>query len=105
MKLFKLIEIDMVAERNRINYKGRYNAHQRKALLDLCELFEAGEWQKCLDHVNNKKAFPYNKKGEYPEQEHICTAMGTIIWHLGHTNYFTQEQLLKEAQEKINKTK
>lgn len=97
MNIFKLIEIDLISERKRINKKGLFTKKQREALLDLCELFEAGEWQKCLDMVNNEKAFPYNKKGEYPEAEHIGRDMVNVISNLGVYNFYTQEQLLEEA--------
>ena len=56
MVIFKRIDIDLDQERERI-WRVEYTKAQRAALLKLLELFEAGKWQECIDHVNNKKAF------------------------------------------------
>lgn len=101
MNIYKLIEIDMVAERARINHKGTYNKRQRKALLTLCDLFEAGEWQKCLDFVNDKKNFPRNERYEYPEQEHISPEMSRVLEALGHTNFWTSKQLVENVRQSL----
>ncbi len=98
MILFKRIDIDLAAERARIA-KG-YTAPQRAALTKLVDLFEAGRWQDCLDHVNDDKAFPYNEKGEYPEQEHIGIEIGDVLRDLAWANYYTQADLLKQARAK-----
>lgn len=103
MKIFKLIEIDIEKERGRIDKKGTYNKRQRKVLHGLLDLFVIGEWQKCLDFVNNKKNFPYNKDREYPETEHIGIEIGDVLRNLGYENYYTQEQLLEQAKQKILK--
>lgn len=96
MKVFKLIEIDLEKERARIR-SAKYNKRQRRALHTLCNLFEKGEWQKCLDHIH--KAFPENKAGEYPETEHIGIEMGVVLSSLSHESFYTQKQLLKEVKE------
>ena len=100
MKIFKLklIKIDLEKERIRINYKNgvgvyRYNKRQRKVLLKLVDLFDAGDWQACLDWVNDKKNFPYNEKEEYDEKEHIGIEISDILYGVGYDNYYTSEQL------------
>ncbi len=99
MKLFKLIEIDLVKERKRIN-RPIFNERQRKVLLTLIGLFEAGEFQKCLDLVNDKKAFSYNEKEEYDEKEHIGIEIGHILRGISYESYYTQKEILDEAQKK-----
>ena len=102
MKLYKLIEIDMEAIRKRTNGGlPKFTKHQRAALNKLYDLFEAGKWQKCLLHVNDKKAFPYNKKGEYPEIEHIPVAIEDVLRHLPHCSFFTQSNLKSEVLSEI----
>jgi hypothetical protein len=98
MLLFKRIEIDLAAERERIA-KTKYTSRQRAALTKLVDLFEEGKWQECIDHVNDDKAFPYNEKGEYPEQEHIGIEIGDVLRELGHEHYYTQAELLRQAKE------
>ena len=102
MVLFKRIEVDLEKERKRIRKCG-YTKAQKQALFKLCDLFEAGEWQKCLDHVNDKKAFPYNEKGEYPEVEHIGMGISDVLGQLGYENFYTQKELLETAKEKLIK--
>lgn len=99
MKIFKAIEFNIAKEREHIN--SHYNKRERKALLKLCDLFEAGEWQKCLDHVNNPKAFPYNKRGEYPEVEHICIPIADILHCVPCYNFYTKAQLKAEIKEEM----
>ncbi len=106
MKLFKLIEINLEMERRRIERKGQdqrrvYNKKQRAALRKLCDLFEAGEWQKCLDHANNKAAFPYNEEGEYPETEHIGAEIVSVLRGLSYETFFTQQELITEIEGKL----
>ncbi len=98
MILFQLIEIDMLAERKRIASAG-YNLRQSLALFELCDLFEAGKWQECLDHI--KANFGYDEEGEYSEQEHIGMAISAVLKDLGYSNFFTSDQLLQEVKEKI----
>lgn len=102
MVLFKRVEIDLDAERKRIN-KASYNERQRKALLKLVDLFEQGKFQECLTHINNAKAFPYNSRGEYCEREHIGIEIGDVLREMGHENFYTQKELLKQAQEALDK--
>lgn len=102
MVLFKRIEIDTNIERERINKLGVYNKRQRNALIKLMDLFEAGEWQACLDHINNKKQFPYNRCG-YSEIEHIGVDISDIIHNMAYSNYYTQSDLLNQAWEKLKK--
>jgi hypothetical protein len=104
MKLFKLVEVDLAKERKRIK-KAKFNARQRKAITKLVDLFEAGEFQKCLDHINDEKAFPYNEKDEYSEKEHIGIEIGDVLRELGYATYFTQAELLKQTEEYLNKQK
>ena len=103
MTIFKRIDIDMEAERARVNkvFKGR----QRKALLKLYDAFEAGDFQKCLDLVNDKKEFPYNEKGEYPEVEHIGTEVHRVLSQVASDNFYTQCDLLHQAEQKILESK
>ena len=103
MKIFKLIEIDLDAERKRINHPKRYNDKQRAALNRLVDLFEEGKWQECLDHVNDEVVFPYNKEGEYPEVDHIGIQISDILRHLGYSQFYTEKQLLTEAEKIIKK--
>ena len=98
MRLFRLIEIDLAAERVRIA-KTKFTKSQRAALTKLVDLFEAGKWQECLNHVNDETAFPYNEKGEYPEQEHICGEISDVLSHCGYEIFYTQADLLKQAKE------
>ncbi len=98
MILFKRIEIDLAAERKRIA-KASFTKAQRAALTKLVDLFEAGRWQECLDHVNDEAAFPYNEKGEYPEQEHIPCAISDVLCQCGYELFYTQADLLKQARE------
>lgn len=102
MTLFKRIEYDMAGERARIA-KVKFTKPQRAALVKLCDLFEAGKWQECLNHVNDEKAFPYNEKGEYPEQEHIDPDMANILESLAHYNYYTKDQLINDIADKLRK--
>lgn len=97
MTLFKRIEIDLVKERARINKCG-YNKRQKETLLKLVSLFELGEFQKCLDLVNDKTAFPYNEKGEYPEAEHIGIEIGDLLHSMAYHNYYTRDELLEQAK-------
>lgn len=101
MTLFKLIEIDLDKERERI--RTRFNKREQRALNKLCDLFEAGDWQGCLNHVNDKKAFPYNKRGEYPEVEHINPEMSNILDDLGTDSFYTKEDLVKRIAEKLQR--
>lgn len=103
MVLFKRIEIDIEGERKRVNRPRVYNARQRKALNTLIDLFEKGEFQKCLNHVNSKKAFPYNKTQEYDEKEHIGTEISHILHGVAYDNYYTRDELLKHAKEVLDK--
>ena len=99
MTIFKRIDIDLAAERKRIA-KAKYTKRQRAALTKLVDMFEAGQWQGCLDHVNDKKAFPYNEKGEYSEKEHIGIEIGGVLSRLGYENFYTQAELLRQANNK-----
>jgi hypothetical protein len=96
MTIYKRIDIDLASERARIA-KAKYNKRQRAALTKLVDLFEAGKWQECLDHV--KRAFPYNEDGKYPELEHIGTEIVDVLSSLGHANFYTGAELLKQAAE------
>lgn len=99
MRLFKLIEIDLAAERARIaRFKDK---RQRAALTKLVDLFEAGKWQECLDHVNDERAFPYNAKGEYPEVEHIGIEISKVLEALSYDLFYTQAELLRQAKEAV----
>lgn len=100
MKLFKLIEIDLAAERARIA-KTRFTKPQRAALTKLVDLFEAGKWQECLDHINDEKSFPYNEKGEYPELEHVSEEISDVLCDLAFSSYYTQADLLRETSTHI----
>ena len=101
LTLFKRIDIDIEAERTRINSKGRYNKRQKLALNTLIDLFEKGEFQACLDFINDKKNFPYNTHRHYEEMEHIGTEISGILHDVAHNDYYTQEELLKQAGEKL----
>jgi hypothetical protein len=103
MILFKLIEIDTDKERQRIA-RVKFTPRQRKALLELMDLFEQGKWLECVNHVNNKDAFPYNESGEYPETEHIGVAIADILMDVAYHNYYTQEQLLDQARARLKTT-
>lgn len=103
MKIFKAIEIDLDAERERIKRPRLYNKRQRAALIELYNLFEAGEWQKCLDLVNDVTMFPYNDREEYYETEHICSAVSNTLMDLFNYNIYTQEQLKNEIKELLSK--
>lgn len=103
MRLFKVIDIDIEAEKKRIADCKGYTVRQRKALMLLMGLFEAGKWQECLDHINNPSAFPYNEKFEYPETEHIGIEVGKVLRMLCFETLFTREQLLIECRETIAK--
>jgi hypothetical protein len=103
MTLFKRIEIDLEAERARITRTG-YTRKQRAALIKLVDLFEEGKFQECLDHINDKKAFPYNKKYEYPEVEHVGIEIGDALRGMADFNYYTRDQLLEEARIKLEST-
>lgn len=100
MILFKAIEIDLAKERERIA-KARFTKAQRAALTKLVDLFEAGKWQECLDHVNDEAAFPYNAKGEYDEREHIGIEIGNVLRDLSYHSFYTQEQMLEQARAAI----
>jgi len=103
MIIFKLIEIDLDKERERV-HTVKYTTRQRKALIRLYDLFEKGEWQKCLDLVNDKKVFPYNKRKEYPETEHIGVEVGNILRNLGYDNFYTQQHLKDELKTTMEQT-
>ncbi len=98
MRLFKMIEIDMDAERKRIKKNGVYNKREQKALLKLCDLFEAGKWDECLKHVNDEKAFPYNDKAEYSEKEHINPKLSDVLFDLKYDKFFTVSQIIMEGK-------
>lgn len=103
MVIFKRIDIDMEKERARVErvFEGR----QKDALIQLYNLFEAGKWQECLDLVNDEKVFGYDEKGEYPEVEHIGLAISDVLTKLGYENFYTQEDLLKQAEKTITERK
>ena len=101
--LFKRVEIDLEAERKRINSKERYNKRQRLALNTLVDLIETGDFQACLDFVNDKVNFPYNNQRGYNESEHIGIELSDILHDVAYNNYYTQEELLKQAREKFRK--
>lgn len=101
MTLFKRIEYDMAGERARIAKVKSFTKKQRDALLKLCDLFETGKWQECCDHVNDEKAFPYNKEGEYPEQEHIGIEIANVLKDLRYYNYYTKDQLINDIADKL----
>ncbi len=102
MILFKRIEIDLDLERTRIATT-KFTPRQRAALTKLVDLFEAAQWQACLDHVNDKTAFPYNAKGEYPEQEHIPCAISDVLCQCGYELFYTQADLLKQAKAAVKR--
>ena len=108
MIILKRIEVDINKERERITRlesedgKPIYNKRQQKALLTLCDLFEKGDWQGCLDHVNNKRAFPYNTRGEYPETEHIGREVAAVLCDLGAHGVYTIPQVI-EVVKKFDK--
>lgn len=104
MILFKRIEINLEAERARIARVG-LNKRQRAALTKVVDLFEQGKFQQCLDHIQDKKAFPYNRRGEYPEQEHVGIEIGDALRDMAHSNYYTQAELMKQALEHDAKQK
>lgn len=103
MNLFKLIEIDLDTIRADARKPRKYNQRQRRALLKLYDLFEAGKWKECLKHAQSEKAFPRNKRGEYPEQEHIAIAVINVLQSLGSHNFYTQSELLDQARERLAK--
>lgn len=98
MTLFKPIEFDMIAERKRITRPKVYNKRQRQALIKLCDLFEAGEWQACFDYIHDEKAFPYDEKEGYSEKEHISVEMSDILADMPFANYYTREQIADATQ-------
>ena len=100
MILFKRIEVAMAGERARIA-KVKFTKPQRAALVKLYDLFEAGKWKECCDHVNDEKAFPYNEKGEHPEQEHIDGDMQDILQGMQYYNYYTKDQLINDIADKL----
>ena len=102
--LFKRIEVDLDKERKRIA-KADYDDRQRAALTKLVDLFEQGKWQECLTHVNDKTAFPYNKEGEYPEQEHISMEIGDLLHDMAHYNFYTRDDILEQAEQQLKKLK
>jgi len=105
MILFKRIEVDLDAERKRIDcvYRGKpvYNKRQRKVLHTLVNLFEQGKFQKCLNHINDKKAFPRNPTKEYSEREHIGIEIGNVLRSIGYEVFYTEKQLLEELKDKL----
>ncbi len=60
---------------------------------------QSGDYGVHID-VNDKRAFPYNEEGEYPEQEHIGIEIGDVLRDLAWANYYTQADLLKQARAK-----
>jgi hypothetical protein len=102
MVLFKRVEIDLDKERERIK-KASYNQRQRKALIKLVDLFEQGKFQECLNHVNDYKAFPRNRAGEYDEKEHIGIEIGDLLHSMAYHNYYTRDELLNQAKEILDK--
>jgi hypothetical protein len=102
MVLFKRIDVDLNAERKRID-KAKYNKRQRKALIKLVDLFEVGKFQECLDHVNDDKAFPRHPTKGYSEREHIGMEISDILHDVAHYNYYTRDELLKQAEEILKK--
>lgn len=103
MTIFKRIEIDLEAERKRINRAGTYNNRQKKVLLKLVDLFEKGEWQKCLYFVNDKRNFPDNEERGYSEKEHIGLDVADILHDVAYNNYYTRDEIMDEAREIIKK--
>lgn len=100
MIIFKRIEVDLDRERERIE-SVKYNKRQKTALLKLVDLFEQGKWQECLDHIH--KAFPYNNREGYSEKEHVMSPMGDILLDLAHFNFYTSDQLLRDAEARLRK--
>lgn len=92
MTIFKLVEIDLTAERKRIA-EVKFTKRQRDALLKLCDLFERGEWQACLDHVKNKKMFRMATGAGYHEVEHIGIEISYVLQELSRSNFYTVDQI------------
>ena len=92
MIIYKEINIDMEAERKRVD-KCKYTKKQKNALIKLYNLFEQGKWKECLIHVNDGKAFPDNKKHEYPEVEHIGIEIVDILMELDRYRFLTEDQI------------
>jgi len=99
-KIFKLIEIDLKKERDRID-KCNFTSKQRRVLHKLVNLFEAGKWQECLDWVNDEKNFGTDKRLECSELEFIGIEIADVLAELSYHNFYTKEELLKEAKAKI----
>ena len=105
MRIFQIIDVNLEAARAKADSlekpgKHLFNKRQRKALHKLYDLFEAGKWQECLNHVRNPKAFPRNS---YPETEHIAMDVSDVLRELGYTNFVTQSDLLAQAREELNR--
>jgi hypothetical protein len=74
MVLYKVVDLTaaLAEERRRICRPRTYNKRQRKALLTLLDLFEAGEFGKCEEMMADEEVFPYDTVKGYSESEHIA---------------------------------
>jgi undecaprenyl pyrophosphate synthase len=101
--LYKRIEIDLEKERARIA-KCKFSKRQRKALTTLVDLFEQGKFQDCLNHINDDKNFPEHPTKEYSEREHISIEIGDALHNMVHSNYYTRDEILRQAKEILTQT-
>ena len=93
MKLYKLVEIDVDSERARI--KGcSYSDGIRNRLLDLCDLFEAGKFQACLDEI---------KTWTELQRDSIGYEIGKVLIDMGYSYYYTRDQIIADVKKMLEK--
>ena len=68
MLLLKEVNIDLDRERQRIA-KVDYTEEERKDLLDLLNIFESGDFERCLEIIDSWKGTEKNKFIEFIDEE------------------------------------
>ena len=93
MKLYKLVEVDVDAERKRIR-RVRYTKAERANLLKLCDLFEAGKFQECLTFIQT---------WERSKRDFIGFDIGKVLLEMGYEYFYTREEIIASVKEILAK--
>ncbi len=88
MKLYKLIEINLVEERRHV--KKAFKGSIKQRLLKLIDLFEDGNFTDCIKLIGT---FEYDKKNECSENEYINGAIWNVLTDFNEGHYFKLEIL------------
>lgn len=79
IRISRIVEVDLVAERKRI--RRCFSGDRRKRLLNLVAEFEEGNWNECWRRLEAMQDMPYDKKDECSELEYVNTEIFDILKH------------------------